>query len=346
MPVHFTLPDSLGHLGGKPRIDFFWKEVAGKLRLVGNPNGAMRTLHQLFGAYLRECIFGTDDAGYRVRKLPSATGCVRGSNPLLNAQKHAQGKFFYITDLKDAYPSVSLEKLALFITYLVHNAEYRDDVSLKFFETDERRESLRDDLSFLEVLDMLRRNFAGPDGTGLAVGGPLSPYLMNLYCEVYLDAQIRKICEARRLTYTRYVDDLVFSGGTPISSLTRREIRRVIADAGFSVNHRKSKVLAISMGTVHVTKVGLSYEPSRDGARLVFPQKRRRKLHGMIQSYLVRQSDWPEKVSGYVAEFLHYYKKVLVKTRTDVKTFGLCKQFEKEWAKYRHHSHPKCHRRS
>lgn len=346
MPVHFTLPDSLGHLGGKPRIDFFWKEVSGKLRLVGNPNRAMRTLHRLFGAYLRECIFGTDDAGYRVRKLPSATGCVVGSNPLLNAQRHAQGKFFYITDLKDAYPSVSLENLALFITYLVRNADYRDDVSLKFFERDERRRSLRNDLSFPEVLDVLKRNFAGPDSSGLAVGGPLSPYLMNLYCEVYLDAQLRKICEARRLAYTRYVDDLVFSGSVPINSLTRREIRRAVADAGFAVNHRKSKVLAISMGTVHVTKVGLAHESGRDSARLVFPQKKRRRLHGMIQGYLAGQSDWPEKVSGYIAEFLYYYKNVAVKTKTDHKTFGLCKEFERTWMKYRRRPQLRHRRRS
>ena len=45
--------------------------------------------------------------------------------------------------------------------------------------------------------------------------------------------------------------------------------------------------------------------------------------------------DWPEKVSGLVAEFLYYFKNVWPKTETDKKTFALCQAFEAEWAKYR-----------
>jgi hypothetical protein len=62
--------------------------------------------------------------------------------------------------------------------------------------------------------------FGGEGGRGLAVGGPVSPYLLNLYCEVFLDSSDHgstwKSSEDRRdpdkeILYTRYVDDLVFS---------------------------------------------------------------------------------------------------------------------------------------
>ena len=101
------------------------------------------------------------------------------------------------------------------------------------------------------------------------------------------------------------------------------------------MNHRKSKVLTIGQGAVFVTKVGLEQQEEQDVARIVFPQKKRRRLHGAIMSYLALQMDWPEKVSGLVAEFLYYYKKVPEKTASDKKTFRLCKDFEAEWARYR-----------
>ena len=328
-------PELLGGLGGKPGIDFFWKEVAGKRRLIGNPNGPMRVLHQLFGKHLLDGVMSTDDSGYGVRALPSATACVRGSNPALNARKHISGKFFYITDLRNAYPSIDLERLALFVVYLARYDEYQFEVSLKYFSKDERREMIRDDPLYPEMLEFLTLNFAGLYGKGLAVGGPLSPYLMNLYCEVYLDSRLRRWCEGNGLVYTRYVDDLTFSSKRIISGEKRKEVRRFIHEAGFEVNHRKSKVLALSQGAVFVTRVGLEQQQPEHLARVVFPQKKRRRLHGAIKSYLVGQTDWPEIVSGLIAEFLYYFKTVKKKTATDRKTFALCQAFEAEWAKYR-----------
>lgn len=81
-----------------------------------------------------------------------------------------------------------------------------------------------------------------------------------------------------------------------------------------------------------MTQVGLAEQPGTVVARLVFPQKKRRHLHRAIHDYLALRTDWPEKVSGYIAEFLYYYKAVRVKTATDRKTFALCRSFERVWA--------------
>lgn len=327
-------PEILGSLGGRPIMDFFWKDVAGKRRLIGRPNKAMRVLHELFKRYILDGVMSTGRIGYGVRKLPSATGCVMGSNPTRNAQKHIKQRFFYITDLKSAYPSVDLERLALLVTFLARSADYASDISLLFF-TDGDTKELRETPLFREMLDLLVCHFSGMYGKGLAVGGPLSPYLMNLYCEVYLDSRLRWWCENRGIVYTRYVDDLVFSSSQFIGEEERREIRRFVSSARHEVNHRKSKVLDLHKGTVFVTKVGLEHQPGSDVARIVFSQKKRRRLHGAIRSYLVGQKDWPEMVSGLIGEFLYYYRTVPKKTATDRKTFALCKAFEAEWAKYR-----------
>jgi hypothetical protein len=322
-----------------PEMLFYWKEVAGKRRLIGHPNNAMRRLHAAFGRHLLSVIYDKKwHAGYAIRKLESATGCVKHSNPTINAQGHIRGRFFYITDLKDAYPRVNLTSLALFLTYLFRK-EGNVEVSIKFFSMDPNRAQLFHDPLFPRMLGFLRVYFSGQHGEGIAVGGPLSPYLMNLYCEVFLDVHLRRVCEMKDITYTRYDDDLVFSSSRPIWSHTRADIRSCIANAVYAVNHQKSKVLALSMGAVFITKVGLALTED-GGVRLVFPQKKRRRLHQAIQKYLCQESDWPEKVSGLIAEFLYYYKNVLVKTASDRKTLALCKRFEAEWAKYREGPHP------
>ncbi len=338
-------PDDPNHfvkmVGGRPDIVFDWKyDTNGKRRLIGNPNKPMRRLHELFGDYIRTTIRAMKDGNHSLILLPSSTAFVKGSNPLKNAAKHADGKFFYITDILEAYRRIDLKRLASCIVYIKGYAEYRLVCSLRQLGWDKTLiEVLREDWLFLPMLAFLESFCAGPRGEGLAVGGPLSPYLFNLYCEVYCDAALRRVCETYEITFTRYADDYVFSREKPICSEIRWELRRCINRGGFEVNHRKSRVLSREMGTVHVTKVGLHERPYVDvrqqSAKMTFPQKKRRKLHGMIKSYVEGHKDWPEKVSGFIAEFLYYFKKAGVPTKSDRKTFALCREFEREWAKYR-----------
>lgn len=322
--------------GGRPSFDFYWKEEGGKRRLIGNPNEPMRALHDLFGKYIRRglrMMSGGD--GYFLRNLKSSTAFVKESNSLKNAARHTGGKYFYITDVRDAYPSVDLVRLAILIVYIQRHRDYCDSFSLAMLTRNSvLQDEIHNDPLFPSVHSFLELFCSGLHGQGLAVGGPLSPFLFNLYCEAYVDAHLRKVCEDYGITYTRYADDLSFSRETPIIAEIRKSLRSHIMSAGFDVNHRKSKVLSIKMGTVFVTKTGLR-DSSELQAKLVFPKKKRRKLHKLIFDYIDERMDWPEKVSGYVAEFLYYFKSVEEPTSTDLKTFEFCKRFEAEWAKYR-----------
>ncbi len=326
---------------GYPRIDFHWKEMGDKRRLIGCPNKSMRKLHKLFGQWLRVGIHAMGERNnYTLRRLPSSAAFVKGSNNLKNAQEHSQGKFFYITDIRNAYPSIDLGRLAALIVYVRKYDAYRLDFSLSMLgESALFLGELRNDPQFPSVHTFLASFCSGMYGRGLAVGGPLSPFLFNLYCEVFMDAPLRRLCKKYGITYTRYADDCVFSRDKPIITDIRRELRRHITRAGVGVNHRKSYVLSREMGRVSVTKMGLRdpsiTEEKSKRATLVFPQKKRRRLHGMIGGYLAWQMDWPKKVSGLVAEFIYYYKNVEEPTATDRKTFALCKKFETAWSKYR-----------
>ena len=363
-------PNTLIELAGKdPSFSFRWGDpskkkdgkkpnaLKQKRRFIGHPNGSMRQLHHLFAEKLRVAITKIEGRdGYNLRILPTATGCLQGRNPLRNAMRHEQGEYFYITDFAHAYPSVDLERLTILLVFIFRYTTYGSDYTIESLERNELAKfAMRTDTVYGPMLSFVHFAFGGFAGKGLAVGGNLSPYLLNLYCEVFVNTRLRSLCRTfgeqgepqRDITITQYVDDIVFSRGIVIGSTLREKIREIFVDAGFQVNHRKSKVLKRSMGTVFITKQGLrspvhSNEEKRD-AILVFPQKKRRRLHGIIKSYLVTGkngtfalwNDEPEVIRGIIAEFIHYYKNVETPTATDMKTFALCKEFQEVSDKYR-----------
>lgn len=319
--------------GGCPNIHFEWRIIGKKRRLIGVPNNATRLLHERFGASLRTALRKADTSGWGLRVLPSAYGGVKRLNPYLHATRHMDSECFYITDLVAAYPSVSLPHLAELLLFLAKYDEYGSDISLAWFGANDAGGFLRRDASYPAMLSFLETYFGGLYGQGLAVGGPLSPYLMNLYCEVWIDAALRQFCRRHGIIYTRYVDDLVFSARHFIGRESRRKLRAIITEGGFQVNHRKSRLLLANMGQISITKVGFVREEQEQKPRLVFSKRKRRKLHGLIYNYLHLGMVTPEKVSGYIAEFLYYWKHVGKPTATDQKTFKLCKEFQAAWAR-------------
>jgi len=79
----------------------------------------------------------------------------------------------------------------------------------------------------------------------LPQGAPTSPALANL-CARRLDARLAGLARVAEVTYTRYADDLVFSGGCELAkSLPRFRIlvNAIILDEGFEIRHRKTHVM-------------------------------------------------------------------------------------------------------
>ncbi|MCI0380248.1 MAG: reverse transcriptase family protein [Gemmataceae bacterium] len=85
-----------------------------------------------------------------------------------------------------------------------------------------------------------RRRHAGPH---LPQGAPTSPALANL-CTFRLDARLSGLAEAAGAGYTRYADDLAFSGGPNFARAARRfqhHAARIILEEGFDVNWKKTR---------------------------------------------------------------------------------------------------------
>lgn len=326
------------------RFDFHeeWKEGSDgriKRRTIGKPTIAMRLLQHRFEEFIREACRRVDDA--KLVRLPSATAFVPGGDPIRNVRRHEENQYFYVVDLRHAYDSLDTELLALLLSAIVgypaHQDAFYEFLHLMEFgiREDDVLRGLRSDPLFARMRKFVSQFCRGPTGNGIVTGSPSSPYLFNLFCEMTLDAGIRRFCLGEwgnRIRYSRYADDLVLSNGRPLFPPFRQEIRRRIAEAGFLVNHRKSRLLDRAKGTVSFTGFGLSrfdrLEHPRQMNRITFPGKKRRKLQGILRTFLARGEGNPDEIGGHVAHFLHYVE-VVRPTASDQKLTELCLKFRK-----------------
>jgi retron-type reverse transcriptase len=75
----------------------------------------------------------------------------------------------------------------------------------------------------------------------LPQGAPTSPQIGNIICRK-LDRRLFGLAESLGATYTRYADDLTFSG--PVGILKRlRTVRRIVQEEGFSVAEEKTRIM-------------------------------------------------------------------------------------------------------
>ena len=128
-----------------------------------------------------------------------------------NARFHRGQKAVVTIDIKDFFPSVRLDDVyAIFV-----EIGYRDKVA-----------------SFLANLCCL--DFSLPQGA------PTSPYLSNLKM-TNIDANLGNYCVSKRWRYTRYADDMTFSGDLKSRELILH-VSKYLYCNGFSVNSQKTRV--------------------------------------------------------------------------------------------------------
>jgi RNA-directed DNA polymerase len=79
----------------------------------------------------------------------------------------------------------------------------------------------------------------------LPQGAPTSPALANL-CAYRLDCRLAGLAQAAGAAYTRYADDLAFSGDEDFEKRVERfsvHIAAIALEEGFRVNHRKTRIM-------------------------------------------------------------------------------------------------------
>jgi RNA-directed DNA polymerase len=148
---------------------------------------------------------------YKLEVSPHAKAFVCERSIKDNARFHKQQKIVLTVDIKDFFPSISSKNINRFFL----NCGYSKRVAYS--------------LTRLTTLN-----------GSLPQGAPTSPCLSNLIF-LSVDIEIAKICKEKKIRYTRYADDLTFSGdfnAIEIVALVRRQIGKI----GLRLNDAKTRV--------------------------------------------------------------------------------------------------------
>lgn len=172
---------------------------------------------------------------------PHAHGFVRGRSCLSGAQVHAGEHVVVCADLRDFFPNIRAARIhGLFRSFGYPTAVAR---ALTGLCTTSTPHSAFTRLDGGEQCDWrTRKMFGAPH---LAQGAPTSPALANL-CAWRFDQRCSGLARALGGRYSRYADDLTFSGDAVFAARTSTLIAafaEIAGEEGFVVNHAKTRVM-------------------------------------------------------------------------------------------------------
>jgi retron-type reverse transcriptase len=173
-------------------------------------------------------------------------GFVPNKNMFSNAKEHLISRNVMVVDIQDFFPSVRKQQ----VKRIFRNFGYPPRVA-----------------NYLAGLCTLHKR--------LPQGAPTSPTLANIAFSP-VDTLLELLAREWECKYTRYADDLAFSGDR---FFTREDINRVektLAGSGFEINHEKSRIMGsgarqILAGLI-VNKSGLPLRVKRRRWRAIFHQ--------------------------------------------------------------------------
>jgi len=178
-------------------------------------------------------------------------GFVKARSIRTFAAEHVGKRVVLRMDLSDFFPSIGRHRIqALFRT-----AGYPELVAnlLGGICTNATPRSFwnplasgRISLSAAEAIAEARQLYLRPH---LPQGAPTSPALANI-CAYRLDCRLTGLAGSAGAHYTRYADDLAFSGDSEFNRRVERfanHVSAVVIEEGWSVNHRKTRIMRQSV---------------------------------------------------------------------------------------------------
>lgn len=109
----------------------------------------------------------------------------------------------------------------------------------------------------------------------LPQGAPTSPMISNIICRK-LDSRLSALMRKKGYSYSRYADDLTFSGDEKIIRMIK-PIKEIISSEGFSIAEEKSKIMRSGS---RQSLLGLNVNN-----KVAVPRKKRRILRAMIHQF-------------------------------------------------------------
>ncbi len=226
---------------------------------------APRTFLKVIQRWILEYVLSRKD-------LPEVVnGFVRGKSIFDNANSHIDGKNLLVVDIKDFFPSVGANSVNKVFTSL----RYSEPVSKQ--------------LTALTTLD-----------GRLPQGAPTSPALANL-AFVSSDRALERLAKSWGVIYSRYADDLAFSGSRRFSLRDAKRVGTILGKGGFQVNSEKTRIIG---GGGQQIVAGLVVN-----ARAQPPRYKRRIWRAMFHRASKHPREFDERVGTLtgIASFINQY---------------------------------------
>ncbi|MFE4500880.1 reverse transcriptase family protein [Rhodococcus sp. NPDC056743] len=187
----------------------------------------------------------------RVPAHDAAHGFVRGRSPLTFAAPHAQSEIVLGVDLAQFFPSITGDRIQPIFTAIGYPPAVAG-ILTGLCTVATPADTLRG-LPYAQASQLRAAH--------LPQGAPTSPALANLVAR-NLDIRLSGLAKENHLTYTRYADDLAFSGSeaADVGALLWT-IEQIAGDEGFAIHPRKTKVMRPHRRQ-HLTGLVINNQPS------------------------------------------------------------------------------------
>jgi retron-type reverse transcriptase len=165
---------------------------------------------------------------------PPAHGFISGRSIVTNAAPHAARAVLVNLDLEGFFPSISWVRVRSVFQRLGYSGQVATILAMLCTECPREPVNYAGQLYWVAT---------GP--RGLPQGACTSPALSNQVAR-RLDKRLGGLAKKLNLTYTRYADDLSFSGDAEFNEKVgylMARVRHLAEEEGFTVNEKKSRVL-------------------------------------------------------------------------------------------------------
>lgn len=223
-----------------PRLRWlaFHTDVATRVHYVSftvpKKSGGTRTLHAPHRCLAAAQRWILDNILRRLPVESSAHGFHPGRGILTNAQAHVRRAIVVNLDLQNFFPSITFPRVRSVFHRLGYSPAVATILALLCTECPRR---------LVEYAGQAYHVAIGP--RGLPQGACTSPALSNQVAR-RLDRRLCGLANKLDLTYTRYADDLTFSGDERLKGRVgylMARVRHIAEEEGYTVNEDKSRVL-------------------------------------------------------------------------------------------------------
>ncbi len=186
----------------------------------------------------------------------NATGFCRGRSIVDHASLHVDNTSLLKLDIKDYFPSITLKRVITAFKYIGYPSKIATSLA----------------------------RFCCVDKC-LPQGAPTSPALSNIITRK-MDYRLEMLCKKYGFVYSRYADDMAFSGKY-IPKSFNRIVEKIVNDEGFTINNAKT-VLINGHGKKILTGISISNN------KLKLPRNNRRLLR--VEANIALKNDFNKVV--------------------------------------------------